>query len=217
MLRTRRRQNQRREIAIEQRQIFHRFVIEDRRHVGAVGLQLGSFGGHFDGFGRSADLELSVDASGGVGRDNDVLGFERLEAGAFGPDVVNVGDKVGHAVVAVGVGGGFLRRALGRRRDHYLHARNRGARRIGDGAENAAENRLCGRLRRAQRAAERQQRQCAQNNTKNFFIAASPPSSLFLANGIAREKQTRAPEDRADDRTCSEDLTCRFLPLFRLR
>ena len=99
---------QRREVPIKQRKIFYRFFIEDGRHVGAVSLQLGGFRGHFDGFGRSADLELSIDASGGVGRDNDVLGFECLEAGAFGPDVIDVGDKVGHAIVAVGVGRCFL-------------------------------------------------------------------------------------------------------------
>ena len=102
---------------LNKRQIFDGFFIEDGRHVGAVGLQLGSFRGHFDGLGRSADLELSVHARGGVGRDDDVLGFECLEAGALCPDVIDVGDKVGHAVVAVGVGRCFLSRAFGCRRD----------------------------------------------------------------------------------------------------
>ena len=41
LLCARRSQHQSCEIPIEQRQVFHRFVIEDRRHIGAIGLQLG--------------------------------------------------------------------------------------------------------------------------------------------------------------------------------
>jgi hypothetical protein len=52
----------------------------------------------------------------------------------------------------------------------------------------------------------------AQRTIENFFIAASPPSLLFFANGIAQEKRARAPENRADDRTCLEDPICRFCP-----
>jgi hypothetical protein len=39
----------------------------------------------------------------------------------------------------------------------------------------------------------------AQRTVENFFIAASPPSLLFFANGVAQEKRARATENRADD------------------
>ncbi len=50
--------------------ILNVLVVKGGRHVGAVGLQLGSLCGDFDGFGRSADLELAVHARAGVGGDN---------------------------------------------------------------------------------------------------------------------------------------------------
>jgi hypothetical protein len=57
----------------------------------------------------------------------------------------------------------------------------------------------------------------AQRTVENFFIAASPPSSLFVANSVAREKNSRVSKDRADDVTLLEDLIRRFCPCSELR
>src|SRR5207244_592835 len=66
LLRARRRQLERCKVAIEDWQVLHILRIELNRHVRAIGLQLGRFGGYLNRFRSSAHLELSVDAHGGV-------------------------------------------------------------------------------------------------------------------------------------------------------
>ena len=130
-------------VLVANREAGNLLLVENGGDVGAVGLQLRlRFGVYFDGFIAAADLHDGVNAGRRVGLDLNALGLEGLEALERDLEVVNVGDKVGNAIVARAVGGGSNDGALG-----LVRYRDRGAcdgrpGRIGHSAENRSVDRL---------------------------------------------------------------------------
>ena len=139
-LRTRRKEFERCEVPVHHRQVFHIFFVELNRHVGAVGLELRSFGRNLHLFTRGTNLEMTVYRYAGVSRNLDVFELENLESSCLNSNRINVGDKMRYRVVAALVGSGCFRGVLGLADDRHFCTVNGGAGRIGDGADDAAED-----------------------------------------------------------------------------
>ncbi len=112
LLRARRHQLQGREVAIQDGNILDVLVIEGGRDIGAVGLQLRSLRRSLPRFPSIRQPGIVRPRARRRRPRHECSLFKSLEPGAFGSDVINVGDKVGDAVVAVGIGRGFDRRTL---------------------------------------------------------------------------------------------------------
>jgi hypothetical protein len=148
LLRTGRKEHELRKVPIEDGQLFHLLFREERRDIGAIGLQLRSFAGDLNHFGRAAQLHGGIHVAGDVGGNSDRLLFRFLEALGFDRYVVSAGNEVIDVVIPRLIRGDSLRRALLDGGDRHFCIRNSGTRRVRDRSENTAVNRLGGSILR---------------------------------------------------------------------
>ena len=92
LLRSRRKELEVREIAIQNWQVFNVFFVERNGNVGAVGFELLDLAADFNGLRHVTNGERSVVASGRIGGNLDILDFKYFEAACFDANVVHVRD-----------------------------------------------------------------------------------------------------------------------------
>jgi len=111
-------------------------------HVGAVGLEGGRRGDHFDAFFDAGDFEPGVDAPHRGGLDADALLHQRLEPGDLERDGVDARDEIAEEEHAAAVGDGGLADAGLVANDPDGGARHEAAGRIDDVAGQGAVEHL---------------------------------------------------------------------------
>ena len=118
--------------------------VHDRAELRAGGIDERRFGGHFDNFFGSADLQSRVDGYDLVEIDVHAALHVLLEAGKIELEAIGADRNLGKAVFAAGIGCAFAAHARGFVGERDLHVRKHCAAGIGNAAEDAAARALRG-------------------------------------------------------------------------